>query len=192
MEDTFAFDTGPGNMVIDQLTERMTEGVLRYDADGAMAAAGCCSEKLLEYMMPDPYLNKKPPKTTGREVYGTEYVDRLMKKAAEYRLSREDILATATRFTAECVRLAVQDFCPMTPDLLIVGGGGCRNGTLMRDLRSLLSIPVMVNEDLGLDSDAKEAVAFAVLANECIHGNTNNLPSVTGSAHPVVMGKISL
>ncbi len=191
-EDTYAFDTGPGNMVIDQLTEQMTGGALHYDAEGSMAAAGHCNGLLLAYLMQDPYLKKLPPKTTGREAYGKEYVDRLMNKAEEYRLCREDILATATRFTAECVRLAVQNFCPAKPDLLIVGGGGCRNKTLMRSLRERLSIPVLVNEDLGLNSDAKEAIAFAVLANECVHGNTNSLPAVTGAAHPVVMGKISL
>jgi anhydro-N-acetylmuramic acid kinase len=88
--------------------------------------------------------------------------------------------------------MAVQDFCAVKPDLLVVGGGGCRNATLMRGLREELSIPVLTNEDLGLDSDAKEAVAFAILANECIHGHPNNLCTVTGAAHPVVMGKISI
>ena len=104
----------------------------------------------------------------------------------------EDLLATATRFTAECVRAAVRNFCPVKPDCLVVGGGGCRNATLMRDLRALLGIPVLTNEDLGLDSDAKEAVAFAVLANECVCGHANNPVSVTGASHPVVMGKISI
>ena len=191
-EDVFAFDTGPGNMVIDQLAERLTDGKLRFDEGGAMAAKGACSASLLEYLLRDPYLKKAPPKTTGREAYGADYVERLLRKAVDYRLCRDDILATATRFTAECVAAALRDFCPVKPDLLIAGGGGCRNRTLMRDLRSLLDIPVLLNEDLGLDSDAKEAVAFAVLANECVHGNANNLPSVTGASHPVVMGKISL
>ena len=179
-------------MVIDQLAERLTDGKLRFDEGGAMAAKGACSASLLEYLLRDPYLKKAPPKTTGREAYGADYVERLLRKAVDYRLCRDDILATATRFTAECVAAALRDFCPVKPDLLIAGGGGCRNRTLMRDLRSLLDIPVLLNEDLGLDSDAKEAVAFAVLANECVHGNANNLPSVTGASHQVVMGKISL
>jgi anhydro-N-acetylmuramic acid kinase len=191
-EETFAFDTGPGNMVIDQLAEWFTGGAKRFDPDGELAARGHVSEPLLAWMMLDPYLQKAPPKTTGREFYGTEYVNRLLEKAAEDHLSPEDVLATATRFTAACVRVAVRDFCPVKPDLLVVGGGGCRNATLMRDLRGELSIPVLTNEDLGLDSDAKEAVAFAVLANECIHGNANNLCAVTGASHPVVMGKISV
>ena len=191
-EDTFAFDTGPGNMVIDQLTERVTGGRLRFDPNGETAATGRVSEPLMAWMLQDPYLKKAPPKTTGREDYGAGYVNRLMKKAEELCLPSADILATATRFTAVCVKIAVRDFCPVKPDLLIAGGGGCRNATLMRDLREELSVPVLTNEDLGLDSDAKEAVAFAVLANECIHGNPNNLCAVTGAAHPVVMGKISL
>jgi len=191
-EDTFAFDTGPGNMVMDQIVEIASGGAQRFDPDGRLAAAGAVSGPLLSFMLQDPYLKKKPPKTTGREAYGTEYVAVLMAKAQELGLSLEDLLATATRFTAECVRAAVRNFCPVKPDCLVVGGGGCRNATLMRDLRALLGIPVLTNEDLGLDSDAKEAVAFAVLANECVCGHANNLVSVTGASHPVVMGKISI
>ena len=191
-EDTFAFDTGPGNMVIDQLAERLTGGAKRFDANGELAAAGRVSEPLLAWMLQDPYLKKAPPKTTGREAYGSGYVDALLRRAEEYRLSREDILATVTRFTAACVGIAVRDFCAVKPDFLVAGGGGCRNAALMKDLRAELNIPVLTNEDLGLDSDAKEAVAFAVLANECVHGRSNNLCSVTGAPHPVVMGKISL
>ena len=190
-EDTFAFDTGPGNMVIDQLAERITGGAKRYDENGEMASAGQVNEALMAWMLQDPYLEKAPPKTTGREDYGAEYITRLTRKAEELRISPEDLLATATRFTAVCVKTAIRDFCPVRPDLLIAGGGGCRNDTLMRGLREELGIPVLTNEDLGLDSDAKEAVAFAVLANECVHGHANNLCSVTGALHPVVMGKIS-
>jgi anhydro-N-acetylmuramic acid kinase len=191
-EDTFAFDTGPGNMVIDQLTERLTGGARRFDANGEMAAAGHVSEPLLAWMMQDPYLKADPPKTTGREAYGAGYVNRLMRVAEENSLRPEDILATATRFPAVCVRIALENYRSAKPDLLVVGGGGCRNTTLMQNLRQELPVPVWTNEDLGLDSDAKEAVAFAVLANECIHGRSNNLCAVTGAAHPVVMGKISL
>ncbi|MBR0219130.1 MAG: anhydro-N-acetylmuramic acid kinase [Clostridia bacterium] len=192
MEDTFAFDTGPGNMVMDQIVSRMTGGAMRYDENGALAASGACSEALLSWMLQDPYLKKAPPKTTGREVYGAAYVDKLMEKGHALSLSDRDVLATACRFTAACVRVAIEQHCPVKPDRLIVGGGGSRNPTLMGMLRRELSIPVLLNEDLGLDSDAKEAVAFAILANECVHFSANNMPSVTGASHPVVMGKISL
>ena len=189
-EDTFAFDTGPGNMVMDQLMERFTDGKQRYDENGAMAAQGRWDESLLAWMLEDPYLKKVPPKSTGREYYGKEYVDKLLHRA--WGMNPETILATACRFTAECIRAAIESFCPSKPDYLVIGGGGSRNPTLLRDIRAVLSIPVLLNEDLGYDSDAKEAVAFAVLANECVHGIPNNVPSVTGARHPVVMGKISL
>ena len=191
-DDTYAFDTGPGNMVMDQIVERITHGSQRYDEGGQLAAQGKCSEELLAFLLRDPYLKKPLPKTTGREFYGADYVDALMDKAAELGLTAVDILATATRFTAVCIRIAVADFCPDKPDYLVIGGGGSRNPTLLEDIRALLSMPVLVNEDLGFDSEAKEAIAFAILANECVHGAANNVPSVTGAKHPIVMGKISL
>ena len=191
-EETYAFDTGPGNMVMDQLVERVTGGKQRYDADGRLAAQGKVSDALLAYLLLDPYLKKPLPKTTGREAYGTAYVNALLDKAAALGVSDLDALATATRFTAECIRIAVADFCPDQPDYLVIGGGGSRNPTLMAHLKALLPMPVLVNEDLGFDSEAKEAIAFAILANEAIHGSCNNVPSVTGAAHPGVMGKISI
>jgi len=192
LEDTYAFDTGPGNMVMDQLAERITHGALHFDEGGRLAATGSVSQPLLAFLMDDPYLRVQPPKTTGREAYGSAYVDRLAAKGRELGLSETDMLATATRFTAECIRVAVECFCPRRPDALVVGGGGSRNPALMGFLKQLLPMPVLTNEDLGYDSDAKEAVAFAILANECIHGVCNNVPSATGARHPVVMGKVSL
>ena len=191
-EDTLAFDTGPGNMVMDQITERITGGRRRYDAEGRLAASGKWSRELLDWMLSDPWLQMKPPKSTGREVYGAAYTDTLTEKARELGVGDTDLLATATRFTAECIALAVRNFCPVKPARLIIGGGGSRNPTLLRDIREATGLPVMTNEDLGFDSEAKEAVAFAVMASECIRQQCNNMPSVTGAKHPVVMGKISL
>ncbi len=192
LADTYAFDTGPGNMVMDQLVERMTDSKRRYDQDGALASLGMVSAPLLAFLLDDPYLSRKPPKTTGREAYGRAYVERLMEKGRSLGLSGADMLVTATRFTAECVRIAVEHFCPQRPDRVVVGGGGSRNPILMRFLTQALPMPVQTNEELGLDSDAKEAVAFAILANECLHGIENNVPAATGARHPVVMGKVSL
>ena len=192
LEDVFAFDTGPGNMVMDQIVERMTGGKQHYDAGGCMAASGHVREDLLRFLCNDPYLYQAPPKTTGREMYGKAYVDALLCEAQRLHVAPVDLLATATRFTAECIGYSVEHYCPVQPDCLIVGGGGSLNPTLMRDIRSRLRIPVYVNEDLGFDSEAKEAIAFAILANECIRGQANNVPGVTGARHPVVMGKISL
>ena len=190
-EDVFAFDTGPGNMVMDQLTERLTEGRLRYDEGGRLAAAGTVSQPLLSWMLEDPYLAQKPPKTTGREMYGKAYTDRLLEKGRSLSLRPEDLIATAARFTAECIGISVEKLCRVRPERLVVGGGGSRNPTLLSMLRDRLNIPVLRNEDLGFDSDAKEAVAFALLAFACVRGETNSLPAVTGAAHPVIMGKIT-
>ena len=190
LESVLAFDTGPGNMVIDQLAFRLSGGRMRWDEGGEMAARGRVSCALLERMLDDPYLRKAPPKTTGRERYGAAYVDALLARAEALGLGSDDVIATATRFTAECVGRAI-DFCPCRPQKLIVGGGGVYNRTLMRFLAARVGVPVLTNEQLGLRSDAKEAVAFAVLAHACVRGQVNNVPGATGAAHPVVLGKIS-
>jgi anhydro-N-acetylmuramic acid kinase len=193
LNDVLAFDTGPGNMVMDALAARLTGGRARYDAGGALAAAGRVNAELLAWMMKDPYLAQKPPKTTGREVYGKAYVDALCAQGELLGVSLQDTLSTATRFTAECIRAAVQNFCPVYPDRLIVGGGGSMNPTLLAHIADCLpGCEVVTNEQLGLDSNSKEAVAFAVLANEALHDRTNNAPGATGASHPVIMGKISM
>lgn len=193
LNEVQAFDTGPGNMVMDALVSRMTEGKCSYDEGGRLAAEGSISQELLRWMLKDPYLAQRPPKTTGRERYGAGYLEALLKQADRLGVTAEDTLATATRFTAECIRRAVEDYCTPRPEWLIVGGGGSLNPTLMAHIRKVLpDCRVMVNEDLELDSNAKEAVAFAILANECLFASCNNAPAATGAAHPVVMGKISL
>ena len=157
-----------------------------------MAASGQVSEALLAELMKDPYLAVKPPKTTGREYYGNDYVDRIMETAASMGLSGVDTLATVTMFTAKCIAHSADHLCPVRPERLVVGGGGSLNDTLMQDIRICLpDVEVLTNEDLGFDSAAKEAVAFALLANETIHSMCNNAPAATGASHPVIMGKIS-
>lgn len=193
LEQVYAFDTGPGNMVMDALAAKLTNGAARYDDGGRLAAGGAVHTQLLAWMLRDPYLQTPPPKTTGREVYGAAYVEKLCAEAAALGCSLTDALATATRFTAECIRVGVERFCPHRPERLIVGGGGSMNPVLLSFLADCLpGCKVLTNEQLGLDSGAKEAVAFAVLANETLYGLANNAPGATGAAHPVVMGKISL
>ncbi|MBP8855894.1 MAG: anhydro-N-acetylmuramic acid kinase [Oscillospiraceae bacterium] len=193
LDEVFAFDTGPGNMVMDQLVARLTDGKARYDAGGKMAAAGRVSKVLLAHMLNDDYLKTPPPKTTGREVYGETYVNALCQKADALGVSLTDTLATATRFTAECIREGIERFCDIKPQRLIIGGGGSMNPTLLAHIADCLpTCEVLTNEQLGLDSNAKEAIAFAVLANETLFGMCNNAPGATGAAHAVVMGKISL
>ena len=192
LADVTAFDTGPGNMVIDALAARVTGGCLTYDEDGRLAARGTVSAPLLAWLLEDDYLRQPPPKSTGRERYGAAYVQRLLGQAARHALTDADLLATATRFTAECIRLGVEA-AGCRPRRLIVGGGGSKNPTLMGMIAEALpDIEVLRQEDLGLSSQAKEAVAFAILGNEFLFANPGNVPSATGARHPVVLGKLSL
>lgn len=192
LEDVFAFDTGPGNMVMDAVYARITNGEYRWDEGGAFAAKGTPDEELLRLMMDDEYVLRKPPKTTGREYFGPEYTNRVISMARSRGLSDEDLMATVTAFTARTIAYSVRHFLPAVPSLLVVGGGGSMNGTLMDMIRrELPECTVLTNEELSYDSAAKEAVAFAVLANETVFGRCGNVPSVTGAKHGVVMGKIS-
>ena len=192
LSDLSAVDTGPGNMIMDNVISRLTKGQSRYDKGGSLALKGQPSSALLSELMQDPYLQKLPPKTTGREYFGDPYVDKIMKQAEKLVLSPADLMATVTMFTASSIAWSVDHLCAVRPDRLIVGGGGAQNPVLMDYIRQCLpDVEVMRNEDLGLDGDAKEAVAFALLANEAIYSQPNNAPAATGASHPVVMGKIS-
>ena len=192
-EDVFAFDTGPGNMVMDAVYGAITHGEKRFDEGGAFAAKGQVHQPLLNLMMDDEYIRRQPPKTTGREYYGPAYVERITAEAKAQCLTDEDLMATVTAFTAATIAYSVEHFFPVKPDELIIGGGGSMNATLLKDIATVLpACKVMTNEQLGYDSNAKEAVAFAVLANEAIFAGCNNMPSVTGATKGVVMGKISL
>lgn len=193
LEDVFAFDTGPGNMLIDGVYAALTRGERTYDAGGAYAATGKIHQGLMEMLLMDPYLECQLPKTTGREYYGPAYVQKILDYGKNHSISTRDLMATVTDFTAQTIRVGIEKFFPVKPDKLIIGGGGSMNKTLVADIaRALPGCQVMTNEDMGLDSNAKEAVAFAVLANETIFAGANNVPTVTGAKEPVVMGKISL
>ncbi len=190
LEDVTAFDTGPGNMVMDALASLATGGKQTYDDGGKLAASGRVIPELLEWMLCDPYLAKKPPKTTGRESYGAPYVEKLLAFGEH---SVVDVLATATCFTARTIALSLRRFAPVMPSRLIVGGGGSHNRTLLGHLRQALpECTVQTQEDLGHSSDSKEAVAFAILANEALFGVCNNAPPATGASHAAVMGRINL
>jgi anhydro-N-acetylmuramic acid kinase len=185
-----AFDTGPGNMVIDQLVTRITQGQQCYDRDGAIAAAGAIDPKLLAKLLRDKYFRAKPPKTAGREQYGTDYVSKLL----DTELSSEDLIATATALTAESIALGLRNFVlpEMRVDEIFVSGGGCHNPTLMRMLRKAVDpIPVSDSSEVGLDVDAKEAIAFAVLAYETVNLRPSNVPAATGAKRAVVLGKVT-
>jgi anhydro-N-acetylmuramic acid kinase len=185
-----AFDSGPGNMVIDQLVSRITQGRQLFDRDGAMAASGQPDPKLLAKLLRDKYFRAKPPKTAGREQYGAEFVSKLL----DTELSSEDLIATATALTAESIALGIRNFVmpDMRVDEVFVSGGGTHNPTLMRMFRkSLDPIPVMETTEMGLDVDAKEAIAFAVMAYETAHARPSNVPMATGAKKSVVLGKLT-
>lgn len=193
INNIIAFDTGPGNMIIDALADIYTNHRLTYDKEGRIAASGTVQEELLEYLLRDEYIYKKAPKTTGREHYGSDFVKALLHHAENCHCSMADIIATATMFTAKSIEIGIKNNLPQMPDELIVGGGGSLNKTLMAFIKACLPMcKVITNEDLGLNSKAKEAIAFAVLANETIHGQCNNVPAATGAGHGVIMGKITL
>jgi anhydro-N-acetylmuramic acid kinase len=170
-EDVIAFDTGPGNMVMDALAPP-------FDRDGERARAGRVNDALLEQLLADPYYHRAPPKSCGREQYGAEFV----------RNSGIDV-ATAMELTVRTIALAIERH-PATREV-IVSGGGAHNVYLMERLRAVLNPRVTTSAEFGIDVDAKEAILFAVLAYETYHRRAGNLPSATGARKPVILGKIS-
>ncbi len=186
-DEVYAFDTGPANMVLDALTARLFGEP--FDRDGAHAAAGTPDEALLTELLADDYFHRPPPKSTGREAFGTAYVDGLIARGS----SPDDLLATATALTARSVADAVERFASEPLDALIVSGGGIHNRELLRLLAEAFApVPVRTTADYGVDPDAKEALCFAVLAHEFVNGVPTNLPSVTGASRPTLLGKLCL
>ncbi|BFH61995.1 anhydro-N-acetylmuramic acid kinase [Paenibacillus azoreducens] len=195
-EEVFAFDTGPGNMIIDGVVERLFSGQLTMDIGGAIARRGRIHEGLLGLLKLEPYYSQPLPKSTGREQFGSSYIDWLLNEAGKQNVTPEDVVATVTMLTAWSIGDA---YCRYVhgrypADALIVGGGGSYNPVLVENLRremEMLGVQVMTQEQIGQSSDAKEAVAFAILADYALRRQPNNLPNVTGAKRPVVMGKIS-
>jgi len=188
-----AFDTGPGNMLIDAAVNSATDGEQTYDEDGAWAASGKVDRALLAELMAHPFLSRRPPKTTGREQFGVHYANELWSRAQSQGISDADLVATLTAFTAESIADAYRRFLPQMPDEVILGGGGAKNPILLALLREALDpIAVTTHEALGIPDDAKEALAFAVLAYETLHGRAGNLPNCTGASRRTVLGKITL
>ena len=194
-EQVTAFDTGPGNMLIDQAVLELTDGRLTYDADGAWAAAGRPDEALLGEMLSHPYFALEPVKTTGRELFGKAYANAWMSRMRAAGLQPEDIVATFTAFTARSIAQSYRDFVLPGQAIaeVVVSGGGAHNRTLLRMLGDLLpGQRVRTAASLGVSDDAKEAICFAVFGNNLLHGEPNNLPSATGAARQTVMGKLAL
>jgi anhydro-N-acetylmuramic acid kinase len=186
-ENVTAFDTGPGNMVIDALAREFSAGKLNCDRGGKIAASGNVNRPLLDALLRDPYYRRKPPKSAGREQYGVEFIARLRRSAAPL----PDLIATATVLTAATIALAVQRFV-IGPADLIAAGGGTHNPQIMAHLAGFLpGVGIATSTDHGIDADAKEAIAFAILAHETWRGKPSNLPSATGARKAVVLGSIT-
>ncbi len=191
IDDVRGFDIGPGNMLIDECVRLTTKAAQRYDADGAMAARGHASAALLEWLLEHPFLRLAPPKSTGREEFGAEYARSVMDRAASLRLDAVDVIATVTKFSAVAIARAV----PHEFSRVIVSGGGAHNVTLMRRLAEELAatrqVVVLETSDAhALPVDAKEAIAFALLARAAVLGIPANIPAVTGARSRVVLGAI--
>jgi anhydro-N-acetylmuramic acid kinase len=190
-----AFDTGPGNMVIDALVEKLFG--LPFDRGGRIAAPGKANEKVIQKLMRRDFFRKAPPKTAGREEFGREFVREFMQACGRCR--KQDAVATATALTAKSIADAVERYAatPSSPNKfqeMILSGGGAKNSTLVSMLTTELTpigLRLRFSDEFGLPSAAKEAVAFAVLAHQTWHRRPSNVPSATGAKRSAVLGKIS-
>lgn len=185
-----AFDTGPGNMMINEACRLLYNQP--FDHDGYHASQGHIIDEMLEELMNHPYMNKLPPKSTGREEFGENYVKELIEKYNGY--DKNDYIKTFTYFTAKSIeyhyRRDIMSKCHL--DKVIVGGGGSHNQTLMKMIKALLyDIEVYTQDEIGYSSDAKEAIAFVILGNETLHQHFSNVKSATGAKHNVVLGNIT-
>lgn len=185
-----AFDTGPGNMMIDEAMKVLFQK--DYDKNGEVAAQGVVSAIVLDELMQHAFLSKQPPKSTGREMFGEFYTRELLARYPD--VAKADMIATLTMFTAKSIAANYEAFIfpKYQPEQVLIGGGGAYNKTLLKFLQELLpQTKVVTQEDVGYSSDAKEAIAFAVLGNETYHGKASNVPRATGAKELVVLGKFT-
>jgi anhydro-N-acetylmuramic acid kinase len=191
LDELIAFDTGPGNMVIDALSERLTGE--RFDRDGRQAARGRVLEAVVEEFLGAPFFRRRPPKTAGREEFGREFAKKFLQRCG--RADKSDIIATATAFTTRSITDAVRRFLPRGKfQEMIVAGGGAKNPMLMAMLADglkAMGMKLRTSDEFGLPAAAKEAAAFALLAHETWHRRPSNVPSATGAKRAAILGKIS-
>ena len=185
------WDTGPGNALIDWAVAKLSQGTKTYDENGDWAAQGTPAPELIEAWLQHPFFQEKPPKSTGRELFGADYAAECWQMAQAKNLSPEDFLATLTDFTAATIALSYRQFLPQIPAETLVGGGGSHNRYLMMRLQSRLPASKVLSTSFRrLDADYREAIAFAILAYWRWHGVPGNLPSVTGASRPCLLGEI--
>jgi anhydro-N-acetylmuramic acid kinase len=186
-----AFDTGPGNMIIDRAMQILSGGRKAFDENGQLAARGKPDEAVLAELLRHPYLRRRPPKTTGRELFGRQFTDELCARLQKQGLASADIVATVTAFTARSIADAYRRFLPGQVDDVVLCGGGARNATLTAMLAGALApAKVMPMDELGINADAKEAISFAILATTTYLRLPGNVPTATGAKRRVVLGKI--
>lgn len=191
IDKVYAFDTGPGNMIIDEAM-RVLYG-RGYDVGGEVAASGRVNGGLAAALAAHPYVHAPLPKTTGREMFGAPFTHALLEQWRT-KMPAQDFVATVTHFTAYCIGEGYRQhiLARMPLHRAVIAGGGVHNATLMRFIaRQLPGVEVTTQEALGYNSDAKEAVAFAVMGNETLHRRPSNVPSATGAAHSVILGNIT-
>lgn len=192
------WDTGPGNALLDLAVQHFSGNTQTYDQDGAWAAQGTPCQELVQQWLQQDFFQQLPPKSTGRELFGCDYLDRCLAEAAIYSLSNADVLATLTELTAASIAHSYRTFLPQLPDQVLLCGGGSRNPYLKQRLEVNLNTAlvqttlVQTTDDLGLNADYKEAIAFATLAYWRNCGIPGNLPEVTGAKQSVLLGEIHL
>ena len=187
-----AADTGPGNMGIDAVVTEITQGSEHYDKAGERAAQGTPYQPIINEWLKHPFFHQSPPKTTGREMFGHTYAMACLETCRKHKLSDNDCIATLTELTVQTITDYIAKFVTEQNliDVLYVSGGGVHNQTIMRRLGEQLPNTVVEPVDTsGISADAKEAIAFTILANETLHGNAGNLPSATGASVRKILGK---
>ncbi len=186
-----AFDTGPGNALIDSAMVLLTNGQQAFDRDGMLARHGKVDEDWLQTLLEHPYYVVKPPKTTGRELFSARMAADLVEEGHRRGLNDAAVIATLTTLTAQSIADAYERFAPTHIDEVILSGGGRSNPVIMELLDALIPARVLSSDQIGVDGDNKEALVFALLAHESWHARAGNLPSLTGASRAVILGDIT-
>jgi anhydro-N-acetylmuramic acid kinase len=193
LQQVCGWDTGPGNILLDLAVQQLTNGSQMYDADGKIAAQGTPNLDLVNQWLKQDFFQTPPPKSTGRELFSPEYLARCQQDADKIGLSKFDLVATLTELTVASIIHSYRNFLPQLPDEILLCGGGSHNLYLRQRLQAeLTSAQIITTDEVGLNGDFKEAIAFAVLAYWRYHAIAGNLPQVTGASQPVLLGEIHL
>lgn len=191
--EPYAFDTGPGNTLVDFAVRYLTGGREGYDANGNIGLAGSVNEALLEKLLSHPYFAQRLPKTTGRELFGDDFALGAIRQSESFDLEFADVVATLEALTGESIARAYRQFGPKRLDEVVLSGGGAHNRAIVnRIAQGLSGVPIRMHDDFGVGVAAKEAVTFALLAYEALYSRPANIPGCTGASHPSLLGKITL